>query len=1073
MSTFKPKALSWPFLAALLGALTFGFALTPAHAQTDPYLQYGNPMLFSDQHNGPRKPADDLTLLGENIGEIQFRIFRSTQSNDASPLFKLQGHKTLLMVLPSKSGSGLEFIGSGRRKTVGEGTFTRNKAHRLLFRLVRDVGQETGLTSEKWEIMIDGTAVGEIADSEFIPDDGERLSFALGSKFFRGTIDQFAIRTPTRLLYVHNNTQSGLMVRRSLPYLGAYLEVGSEPGVKKTDLGPKISPAHHGIFDKAVYFGLAATSSGTAESAGIAVVADWGGVLELMPDMSDPNRYVPRHNADKWAGDLTFDSDERTRGRKVRFTANGSKATGARPFLKDGRRYELAPERPKSKSIKSTTFDSTTGIPNFWFSVMACYNVTTMDLSNFQNAGCSNRPIFAFPGNGEFRNTGVLRNVPYGWDYIPFATEEASSRSTLATTSKELNVAYTGSESSEFTALGYTTSTNTQTEREHGNLSASERMQKISQSFATSSHMVLKPSEVRLDQCLIHSVLRAAATAKATTLGVRLSELAPDGWPTGPEYYDPIEAEENCEGAKDDALDPGRLIGNYGTHYAHAITYGARAITKTSIHKNVLRELVSNKTNLTTSRGFEIAVDIGAKGVKLPEKIGSTKESSSGNGRSSSIETTDERVYRDTFCFGGSSCSEDSITIGDQPAPVYLDLRRFDQLLAPPFFEDIAVLQTLRPLVAKELDRILEQKPVNEMPPVLRIVDWELAKDSCYFNPNSRDASGEFFSGFAWVQDLCELLGSNAVVEALSTTTSGVSKKLTFEVIENAFFPNKDWQGPPLQSKMFQQCNADGKCLKRRFRMIIEPDFERVGNDARLAPSQKVGIKLFPLHPRTQNIPKTIACSDSCAIPFAAFTDEEDGYPYVVWADDLLGPRSLKLIPNFIGFSKTQPVPKKISGEAAAFFDGPVKSGKWFGYSLEFNLYEEDLPGALGFAKTLPNIHEPANLSLASVAPASAQVAPVPSTPQPGSGSLAQFVHVGQFYSNDDYLYDDANKMKTRSLANCAALCLRTFGCGAFTYAYKSVCTLFPPQPKWLGAKADYQAYERTDGAALGLGVVD
>ena len=82
--------------------------------------------------------------------------------------------------------------------------------------------------------------------------------------------------------------------------------------------------------------------------------------------------------------------------------------------------------------------------------------------------------------------------------------------------------------------------------------------------------------------------------------------------------------------------------------------------------------------------------------------------------------------------------------------------------------------------------------------------------------------------------------------------------------------------------------------------------------------------------------------------------------------------------------------------------------------------------------------------------------------------ALDRFDHIGQFYSNDAPLFDNAASPTKGLLEDCAELCLNNSQCSGFTYAYGSLsaeqgrfCTLFRANTVFLPAKADYQFYRR------------
>jgi hypothetical protein len=80
---------------------------------------------------------------------------------------------------------------------------------------------------------------------------------------------------------------------------------------------------------------------------------------------------------------------------------------------------------------------------------------------------------------------------------------------------------------------------------------------------------------------------------------------------------------------------------------------------------------------------------------------------------------------------------------------------------------------------------------------------------------------------------------------------------------------------------------------------------------------------------------------------------------------------------------------------------------------------------------------------------------------------INSFEYIGLFYSNDNFIYDDAGSQKIGSLEDCANWCNNTNLCENFTYSYfnpatgKGACTLFGANTPRYATTSDYKFYHR------------
>ncbi len=976
---------------AISASLVFASGVRSATGDT---AEFGGYLVFGgDQRQAATLVAGTApnnapsTLLGKHVGEISLIVNVDPKSAQAE-IIRLKGHDTLMQLFPGDDGKGFILLTPEAELALAKDIPHAGRYTQFQLRRERVAAPITsGAGSEQWVVYINGQRADALPPGGSIPIDDEVLDFSLGTlggdkqtdSGFAGVIDRLAVRTPQRLLYVHTlaGGRSGFppLVKRALPQPGAYIAVGGYKAQQRATL-PGIDQAHHGVFEKTTYYALSPGQSVVGRSAPVVVAADWGASLVLRPDLSAADRYVPEDPALAWAGSVSFDDQDGVRqGRRARFSAQGAVGK-ANAFLGNGVRYEIAPSQPILSDAAKSVFDAGTNVPNFYFSVMACYDVRNMDLVNLQKRGCAERPIFAFPATNATRDQGVLKNVPFGWSYIPFNTLSARSQSSLITSAEELSNAYSGGRSHGFqvAAFGaeYSHTNNQSAEREYKTLREQGRTLKLEQSFRTESHLVLIPDEVALDNCFIQNVMRAAATVLAK--GRPLDKIPVNELPVPPAYFDADAADAQCrDGEIDDPLTPAALVALYGTHYAHATTYGARSITKTTIDKDVLRTVVNQAQSSTTKDGYKLDLSK-VPGLKLPAATVSIDDQTETGGKAGKDRSgSSENVTIEVVCFGAQSgCSSNEVTIGSEPAPVYLDLRRFDQLLAAPFFTDNRVLDGLRPLVRNEIDLIIAADPPAAIPPVMRIIDVAVTGKSCHYTKEAYDSKGKIQLAYQPLFEACDKLP--AVLGVFARTREGTSRSLTFETPQLDGKPwnyNRDllvekidrsWLlTPPLMPCPLSK----SECADRQSRLIVEPDIS--GDGARSLVFKALPEPLLADYP----VKLDADCASDCAIRYEAMAEiDERGREnrWVAWSLAAAGGLDRRLVPSPLTYDVTQTVPPVLRGRMLTQRRAG-DNAEQLGIDFELTLKDADLPGVLGFAATLDEADRIGPRNIEDVAP--------------------------------------------------------------------------------------------------------
>jgi hypothetical protein len=780
----------WPWLA--------GAATTPG-ANTAP--EYGDELVFDSKHvwearvKDPKDPKGGFaTLLGRNVGEIQMRISLA-QSTNKGQIFGLTHHGDLTGVLslfPGEKGAGLTMVGAGgATATFGQKLAGPGRTALLLLR--REAADPADPSSEHWVIYLNGQLAYQLKPGIGIPKPDDQLDFVVGTPVpildiglatnqpanapaaeiplpFQGTIDMLAVRTPEKLLYVHSAVGAQGLVRRVVPKLTSYVGVNQDVGIKKVDI--KGIPAdNHGVYQKSIYYAVSLAPTGRAGSAGIAITVDWGGSYELVPDLTALDLYVPAHTNESWAGSITFE-DAVPNQHREQFVAQSVHALSTQPWLENGRTYYSVEDRPPPQWEGKSTFDASTGSAANFFAEQGCYDIHNMNLIDLQQSGCAlARQIFLTedPSNSRRRGTN---NVPYGWEYAPANLSRSAGWHTSVLSAQDMTRAFSGGTSFGFSVAGVGITHNASSENEYGKYSQLGRVLDVEQSVATKSVLILQPEEVHLANCFILDVMRTTATLIAND--GPLASLSPEEKPRPPAYFSAKVGVGACKDAGlDSPLSVKDFVARYGTHYAHATTFGARGFTNTSVSSSALKEYV--KLSQGSSTGFKGKFDL--KAIKSPGKVEVTYKTEKNSEVGDTSELKTENTVTEKYCYGGDNCNGgSSVQVGHDPVPVYLDLRTLDHLLAPPFFNDANVVRRLRPLVSAEVQRIIaEPSSAPKLPPALRAIDLQVDPPVCSSTTPGDLATlrldGGVYPHFA--KEFCDKLAEHAILAAFVVNSDG------------------------------------------------------------------------------------------------------------------------------------------------------------------------------------------------------------------------------------------------------------------------------------------------------------
>jgi len=147
------------------------------------------------------------------------------------------------------------------------------------------------------------------------------------------------------------------------------------------------------------------------------------------------------------------------------------------------------------------------------------------------------------------------------------------------------------------------------------------------------------------------------------------------------------------------------IFSTYGTHYAHAISFGARGKARQSYTKDTMSTLLQNCKKI----GWGVEAKISANIAGFKGGVGAGYSQQDANEDSSKISATQNSQDSDYSCIGTSSCnSSGEAHVSDSNiVPVLVDLRPITELLAPPFFDTYEMTVDVRSKLINDLKAYL------------------------------------------------------------------------------------------------------------------------------------------------------------------------------------------------------------------------------------------------------------------------------------------------------------------------------------------------------------------------------
>ncbi|MEM7529434.1 MAG: MAC/perforin domain-containing protein [Pseudomonadota bacterium] len=531
---------------------------------------------------------------------------------------------------------------------------------------------------------------------------------------------------------------SGLFLRPVVPKTGLWHEHGNvRSGLLAfpKDVPGIPNPAHHGQFeDDEIYFSL--TPSFIDENFGqtYTLVDSHGRSLPLARVAEERGVFRVARGSAGGPGEtrLLFD----TTGHSFTIIEGGSHS------LVPGRRYSLL-RRPDDGAGSQPFGDAWIGLAkpeSFGYSIHGCYDSRRMSPFNFAWQGCK-RGFFREPPPHSFRYTDgdFDKIIPWGWKFGSIPLAEGHSYSTIAIDGSDVGRSIAGSQSYGFELANIGWNRNETVKREQQDIREKKRIRTY-QSFTDRRHsIVLDPRNVQLDQCFIKDVMRAA---------FGLAERVP----VPPRWFDPEDTDGgHCTQDLRDPISPEALIDRYGTHYAYAITYGARALSWTDIDANSLSELNREERDVASGLDYQINASVNVPGtpVTVNSKTGASLKSEDSRARWNDISNSMEFNERQYFCVGGGDCRDGSVSATSDPVPIYLDLRPISDLLGPPFFLDPDIAFLLRRRVSQVFDALHAETPVAT--PMIAVYDVRISDITCDVQQfdNTTDQARNRFGPFA------------------------------------------------------------------------------------------------------------------------------------------------------------------------------------------------------------------------------------------------------------------------------------------------------------------------------------
>ena len=150
------------------------------------------------------------------------------------------------------------------------------------------------------------------------------------------------------------------------------------------------------------------------------------------------------------------------------------------------------------------------------------------------------------------------------------------------------------------------------------------------------------------------------------------------------------------------------IFDSYGTHYPHAICFGARGTARNTYTKETMSALLQNCKKV----GWGAEAKASAKIAGFKGGVGGAYSQTDANDDSDKVSKTQHTEHSIYKCIGSSSCNSSGVAhpADDTAVPVLLDLRPITELLAPPFFDTYEMTVDVRSRLTIDLMAYLSRK---------------------------------------------------------------------------------------------------------------------------------------------------------------------------------------------------------------------------------------------------------------------------------------------------------------------------------------------------------------------------
>lgn len=664
--------------------------------------------------NPPSQPAmlsfsETTTVAGDggysNIGTIEGWIQIESKNKDPQRLLTLTGRK----LTGEKDEYWIEFLPASGKLRLFDGSepeapFADGQPHHFAFMNDRNDGMSLGfdgndpkkLTPEKTtddtsedptkaNLLVQQLTIGHFKDrSGFV---GKIAGLHLWKKTL--TPDEISCAGNWQGSYcptvdfgfkgIDSSELRGYLNREGPSFIfyyepqGHWVMDGTESDVPKQADLPDCDQYHHAIYDAPRYF----LTTREKKSNKLYIISDNAekNPLCLSPDQSKQFVFTADDIILKFNFELNFEKEDRLE------IVSESFSVESKPGKPLPDEFRPVPDH-EAKCYRPSVLEEDTGNEQKFGDIFA-HNPNNFDKSRLgwneiwmkdpfdsSTTGAENM-IFGLPPGGSKRYVKTNNMaIPYGFKFLPTPFSEGTMHSTLVANGSDLRKAATKTTSIK------------------GNVKGGCAFVSATVSFHYNSELSKTEGEM-YDKEVMHSQHTYFVSVHTIVLdkaNVRLSEEHGPGRLTG---FLP-EIREYAKGHKSGA----EIFSTYGTHYAHAICYGARGRARQTYTKEAMSNLLQECKKI----GWGVEAKVSAKIAGFKGGIGGGYSQEDATEDSSKISKTQNSEDSDYSCIGGSACNSSGHVEGvDQHAvPVLLDLKPITELLAPPFFDTYEMTVTVR-----------------------------------------------------------------------------------------------------------------------------------------------------------------------------------------------------------------------------------------------------------------------------------------------------------------------------------------------------------------------------------------